>query len=137
MQTGGDWAKKFLEALLPIAVLCVHITYLYFMPLVRLLLPSKIDKKSTSYLPCDYSNDTFYRPRQVMQADGRWDEKFEGPPPPPPPTLCLCLYRPPPPPPHTDRLLGLVVRRPPRDRKIPGSNPVCAGIFSGSSHTSD
>ena len=33
------------------------------------------------------------------------------------------------------RLVGLVVRRPPRERKIPGSNP--AGIFSGSSHTSD
>ena len=29
------------------------------------------------------------------------------------------------------------VRRPPRERKIPGSNPACAGIFSGSSHTSD
>ena len=39
---------------------------------------------------------------------------------------------------HTeDRLVGLVVRRPPRERKIPGSNPACAGIFSGSSHTSD
>ena len=35
------------------------------------------------------------------------------------------------------RLVGLVVRRPPRDRKIPGSNPAGAGIFSGSSHTSD
>ena len=35
------------------------------------------------------------------------------------------------------RLVGLVVRRPPPDRKIPGSNPACAGIFSGSSHTSD
>ena len=33
-------------------------------------------------------------------------------------------------------LVGLVVRRPPRERKIPGSNPACAGIFSGSSHTS-
>ena len=31
-----------------------------------------------------------------------------------------------------DRLFGLVVRR-----KIPGSNPPCAGIFSGSSHTWD
>ena len=41
-------------------------------------------------------------------------------------------------PPHfSDRLVGLVVRRPPRERKIPGSNPACAGIFSGSSHTSD
>ena len=39
---------------------------------------------------------------------------------------------------HTyNRLVGLVVRRPPRQRKIPGSNPACAGIFSGSSHTSD
>ena len=37
----------------------------------------------------------------------------------------------------TDRLVGLVVRRPPRERKIPGLNPACAGIFSGSSHTSD
>ena len=36
-----------------------------------------------------------------------------------------------------DRLVGQVVRRPPRERKIPGSNPACAGIFSGSSHTSD
>ena len=35
------------------------------------------------------------------------------------------------------RLVGLVVRRPPRERKVPGSNPACAGIFSGSSHTSD
>ena len=37
----------------------------------------------------------------------------------------------------SDRLVGLVVRRPPRKRKVPGSNPACAGIFSGSSHTSD
>ena len=36
-----------------------------------------------------------------------------------------------------DHLVGLVVRRPPRERKIPGSNPACAGIFSGSSHTSN
>ena len=36
-----------------------------------------------------------------------------------------------------NRLAGLVVRRPPRERKIPGSNTACAGIFSGSSHTSD
>ena len=35
------------------------------------------------------------------------------------------------------RLVGLVVRRPPRERKVPGSNPACAGIFSGSSHISD
>ena len=35
------------------------------------------------------------------------------------------------------RLVGLVVRRPPREQKIPGSNPACDGIFSGSSHTSD
>ena len=32
-----------------------------------------------------------------------------------------------------DRLIGLVVGRPPRER----SNPACAGIFFGSSHTSD
>ena len=31
----------------------------------------------------------------------------------------------------------LVVRRPPPEPKIPSSNPACAGIFSGSSHTSD
>ena len=37
----------------------------------------------------------------------------------------------------TDCLVGLVVRRPPREREIPGSNPAGAGIFSGSSHTSD
>ena len=36
-----------------------------------------------------------------------------------------------------DCLVGLVVRRSPRERKIPGSNPACAGIFSRSSHTSD
>ena len=35
------------------------------------------------------------------------------------------------------RLVGLVVRRPPREREVPGSNPASAGIFSGSSHTSD
>ena len=29
------------------------------------------------------------------------------------------------------------LRRPPRERKVPGSNPACAGSFSGSSHTSD
>ena len=36
-----------------------------------------------------------------------------------------------------DRLVGLMVRRPPRERKVPGSNPACGGIFSGSSHTND
>ena len=36
-----------------------------------------------------------------------------------------------------DRLVGLMVRRLTRERKIPGSNPACARIFSGSSHTSD
>ena len=36
-----------------------------------------------------------------------------------------------------DRLVGLVVRRPPQERKILGSNPACARIFSRSSHTSD
>ena len=29
------------------------------------------------------------------------------------------------------------LRRPPPKRKIPGSNPACAGIFPGSSHTSE
>ena len=42
-----------------------------------------------------------------------------------------CVSRP------SHRLVGLVVRRPPRERKIPGSNPACAGFFGGSSHTSD
>ena len=36
-----------------------------------------------------------------------------------------------------DRLVGLVVRRPPWERKNPGLNPACARIFSGLSHTSD
>ena len=36
-----------------------------------------------------------------------------------------------------NRLVGLVVRRPPRERKVPGSNPAWDGVFSGSSHTSD
>ena len=36
-----------------------------------------------------------------------------------------------------DCLVGLVVRRLPRERKIQGSNPACTGIFSGSTHTSD
>ena len=36
-----------------------------------------------------------------------------------------------------NRLVGLVVRRPPWERKILGSNPTCARIFSGLSHTSD
>ena len=36
-----------------------------------------------------------------------------------------------------DCLVGRVVRCLPRERKIPGSKPACAGIFSGSTHTSD
>ena len=36
---------------------------------------------------------------------------------------------------HPHHLVSLVVRRPPRERKSPGSNPALAGIFSGSSHT--
>ena len=36
-----------------------------------------------------------------------------------------------------DCLVGLVVRRPPRELKILGLNPAYAGIFLGSSHTSD
>ena len=40
--------------------------------------------------------------------------------------------------PPSHRLVGLVVRRPPQQRKIPGSDPACAGFcFQGSSHTSD
>ena len=34
-------------------------------------------------------------------------------------------------------LVGLVIRHPPQERKSPGSNPVCAAIFSGSNHASD
>ena len=37
----------------------------------------------------------------------------------------------------SDRLVGLVVKASAREREVPGSNPACAGIFSGSSHTSD
>ena len=48
------------------------------------------------------------------------------------PVSCLLLLSP-----DTDRLVGLVVRRPPQEWKIPGSNPACAGIFSGSNHTSN
>ena len=38
---------------------------------------------------------------------------------------------------QSDRLVGLVVRRPSRERKVLGSNPACARIFLGSSHTDD
>ena len=34
-------------------------------------------------------------------------------------------------------LISTQPNRPHRERKIPGSNPACAGIFTGSSHTSD
>ena len=37
----------------------------------------------------------------------------------------------------SDCLVGLVVRHPPRERKILGLNPACARIFSKLSHTSD
>ena len=33
--------------------------------------------------------------------------------------------------------LAYWLRRAPRERKIPGSSPACAGIFQESSHTSD
>ena len=46
---------------------------------------------------------------------------------------CYILVRPPR---CGNRLVGLVVRRPPRERKVPGSNPASGGIFSGPSHTS-
>ena len=39
--------------------------------------------------------------------------------------------------PSSYRLVGLVVKASARERKVPGSNPACAGIFSGSSHTID
>ena len=48
------------------------------------------------------------------------------------PLLCLPLTSQ-----HLDRLVGLVVRRPPRERKVRGSNPASDGIFSGSNHTCD
>ena len=38
---------------------------------------------------------------------------------------------------NANRLIGLMVRRQPQERKILGSNPACAGIFSGLSYTSD
>ena len=38
---------------------------------------------------------------------------------------------------HHTASLVLWLRCPPRERKIPGLNPACAGIFSGSSHISD
>ena len=38
---------------------------------------------------------------------------------------------------HTTASLAEWLRRPPPERKVPGSNPAFAGIFSGSSHTSD
>ena len=56
------------------------------------------------------------------------------------PSLCVpspLSLLPPPSLPLFHRLVGLVARRPPRERKIPGSNPACAGIFPGMSHTSD
>ena len=31
----------------------------------------------------------------------------------------------------------MIFMRPPREWKVPGSNPACAWIYSGSSHTSD
>ena len=40
-------------------------------------------------------------------------------------TFLVCLSR------VIHRLVDLVVRCPPRERKIPGSNPACAGIFCG------
>ena len=36
-----------------------------------------------------------------------------------------------------DRLIGLVVKASASERKIPGSNLACTGIFFGSSHTSN
>ena len=38
---------------------------------------------------------------------------------------------------HPDRLVGLVVKASASRAEEPGSNPVCAGIFSGTNHTSD
>ena len=38
---------------------------------------------------------------------------------------------------HPYRLVGLVVKAPPGERKIPGSNLECAEIFPGPSHVSD
>ena len=39
--------------------------------------------------------------------------------------------------PMEDRLIGLVVEASPLRTEDPGLNPACAGIFPGSSHTSD
>ena len=39
--------------------------------------------------------------------------------------------------PLSDGNSSLLDEGPPRERKVPGLNPACAGIFSGSSHTSD
>ena len=36
-----------------------------------------------------------------------------------------------------DSLVGIVVRRPPQEWKVPGSDSACDRICSGSSHTSD
>ena len=45
-----------------------------------------------------------------------------------PPSLCVL---------HMTASLAKWLRRPPRERKIRGSNPACDGIFSESSLTSD
>ena len=73
-------------------------------------------------------------------------------PPPSAPTLSLSLSlslslpslsvsppspHPSPPSPPLTASLAKWLRRPPRERKVPGSNPACAEIVSGSSHTSD
>ena len=52
-------------------------------------------------------------------------------------TTSCCLLTPVVRPCFSFHLVGLVLRPPPPERKIPGSNSACAGIFWGSSHTND
>ena len=50
---------------------------------------------------------------------------------------CPCFQARQPASPAQTASLAKWLRRPPRERKVPGSNPACAGIFSWSSHASD
>ena len=100
---------------------CVNLRSLYLNAVVNLLLLFVFDMRSCVftvitgfYLPC---GSEWAEIRISRITDVKVSAMF----------LQLFCYR----------LVGLVVRRPPRERKIPGSNPACAGIFSGSSHTSD
>ena len=86
-------------------------------------LPTMVTLHDTQFVECRWWNDGWTVKTVVGLYDtGPWSRSESGRP-------ARCL--------PGDRLDGLVVRRPPRERKIPGSNPACPGIFSGSSHTSD